>query len=46
MNTWIFDDGGREQSGRKGFTGDCVARAISIASGLPYDKYVAWIEKE
>lgn len=31
------NDGGRKQSGRKGDTGDCVCRAIAIATGLPYD---------
>jgi len=29
-------DGGRAASGRKGSAGDCVCRAIAIASGLPY----------
>jgi hypothetical protein len=38
----VFDDGGREASGRKGFAGDCVARSIAIAAGLPYtDVYAA-----
>lgn len=34
----IINDGGRAASGRKGSTGDCVARSIAIASGLPYQK--------
>lgn len=34
--TWIFDDGGRAAAGYKGSTGDCVTRAIAIATGLPY----------
>lgn len=33
---WIYDDGGREEAGYKGKTGDCVCRAISIATGRPY----------
>jgi hypothetical protein len=35
---WVYDDGGRAASGRKGITGDCVARAVAIASGCPYDE--------
>lgn len=30
------DDGGREAAGFKGKAGDCVCRAIAIASGRPY----------
>ena len=33
-----FNDGGRKESGRKGSTGDCVCRAIAIASELPYEE--------
>lgn len=33
---FMFDDGGRAQAGFKGFAGDCVARAVAIASGRPY----------
>lgn len=33
---WVYDDGGREAAGFKGKTGDCVTRAIAIASGVPY----------
>jgi hypothetical protein len=33
---WQFDDGGREAAGRIGKAGDCVCRAVSIASGRPY----------
>ena len=35
---WEFNDGSRELAGFKGSTGDCVTRAIAIASGLPYKK--------
>lgn len=31
-----FNDGGRADAGFKGFTNDCVARAIAIASGESY----------
>lgn len=33
---WVYDDGGRSGSGFLGKTGDCVTRAIAIATGLPY----------
>jgi len=33
-----YNDGGRKETGRKGIAGDCVARAIAIASCLPYDE--------
>lgn len=36
MSTWVYNDGGRLASGRKGGAGDCVVRAVSIASGLDY----------
>ena len=29
-----YNDGGRADAGRRGFTGDCVVRAIGIATGL------------
>lgn len=32
----VIDDGGRKAAGFKGVTGDCVARAVSIAANLPY----------
>jgi hypothetical protein len=31
-----YNDGGRKAAGFKGSASDCVARAISIASGIPY----------
>jgi len=31
-----YHDGGRAAAGFRGRTGDCVTRAIAIASGLPY----------
>ena len=33
---WIWDDGGRKAAGIPGSSGDCVTRAISIATGKPY----------
>lgn len=34
-----YNDGGRKDAGFKGDTGDCVVRAITIATGLDY-KYI------
>lgn len=33
---WVYNDGGRAAAGYKGDAGDCVTRAIAIATGLPY----------
>jgi hypothetical protein len=33
-----FDDGGRKAAGFKGRTGDCVARAVAIATTMPYQE--------
>lgn len=33
---WVYHDGGRAQAGFKGDTGDCVTRAIAIATHQPY----------
>lgn len=38
MSHFQFNDGGRKDAGFKGSADDCVARAIAIASGLPYKK--------
>lgn len=38
MKTWTYDDGGREAAGYKGEAGDCVARAIAIATGQRYSE--------
>lgn len=35
---FVRDDGGRAAAGFKGDTGDCVTRAIAIASGRPYQE--------
>lgn len=36
MMGYTDNDGGRAAAGFKGSTGDCVVRAVAIASGLPY----------
>ena len=33
---YVYDDGGRSAAGFRGDAGDCVARAVSIATGLAY----------
>jgi hypothetical protein len=33
---FVYDDGGRKAAGFKGTTGDCVCRAIAIATQRPY----------
>ena len=33
---WQYNDGGRKAAGFKGDPGDCVTRAIAIATGKPY----------
>jgi len=35
---WVYDDGGRKAAGYTGDTGDCVCRAVAIATGLPYQQ--------
>ena len=35
---YIYDDGGRAQAGFRGTTGDCVVRAIAIATRRPYSE--------
>ena len=36
-----YDDGGRGVAGYKGSAGDCVCRAVAIASGKPYAEVYA-----
>lgn len=40
-----FNDGGRALAGFKGSAGDCVCRAISIASGKPYAEVYDYLSK-
>lgn len=35
---YIYDDGGRKAAGYQGTTGDCVCRAIAIATERPYQE--------
>jgi hypothetical protein len=39
--TYQYNDGGRQAAGFKGKAGDCVARAVAIASGRPYAEVYA-----
>lgn len=41
---WIYNDGGRSKY-FKGTTGDCVTRAISIATGMDYKETYELINK-
>lgn len=47
---YVYDDGGRAAAGFKGVTGDCVCRAIAIATEQPYkvvyDALNEWGKKE
>ena len=45
MMEWVYDDGGRKIAGYKGHTGDCVCRAIAIATGMPYKEVYDLINK-
>lgn len=38
---FVYDDGGRAAAGFKGKAGDCVTRAVAIASGRPYAEVYA-----
>lgn len=44
--TWVFDDGGRAAAGYRGQTGDCVCRAIAIATGMPYDEVYGLVNEQ
>lgn len=33
---FVYDDGGRLESGLKGRSGDCAVRAVSVATGMNY----------
>lgn len=35
---WVYNDGGRSEAGYKGMAGDCVCRAIAIATKRPYQE--------
>jgi hypothetical protein len=42
---WVRHDGGRADTGRKGKAGDCVTRAIAIATGQPYEAVYAALKE-
>lgn len=42
---WVFDDGGRKEAGYKGQAGDCVCRAIAIATERQYQEVYDEINK-
>lgn len=44
--TFIKHDGGRALSGFRGDTGDCVTRAVAIASQVPYADVYARVQAE
>lgn len=35
---FVYNDGGRREAGYRGDTGDCVVRAIAIATCIPYQE--------
>ena len=35
---WVYNDGGRAEAGYKGTAGDCVCRAVAIATQRPYQE--------
>ena len=42
---FIYDDGGRGDAGFKGRAGDCVARAVAVASRRPYTEVYAALSR-
>ena len=42
---FVFNDGGREAAGFKGQTGDCVTRAVAIATDQPYQKVYDFLSR-
>jgi len=45
MANWTFNDGGRAAAGYKGLAGDCVTRALAIATGEDYSAVYAEVNK-
>lgn len=43
---FVMDDGGRAAAGFNGAAGDCVTRAIAIATGKPYAEVYALVNEE
>jgi len=43
--TWVYDDGGRAQAGYQFHSaGDCVTRAIAIATEIPYEVVASMVD--
>jgi len=46
QQTWVYDDGGRARAGYEFHSaGDCVSRAIAIATQMPYEMVVDIVDK-
>ena len=46
QQAWVYDDGGRAQAGyRLHSAGDCVSRAIAIATEMPYVLVADMVDK-
>lgn len=46
QQTWVYDDGGRAQAGYSFHSaGDCVTRAIAIATKMPYEIVADIVDK-
>jgi len=46
QQTWVYDDGGRDRAGYQFHqAGDCVSRAIAIATEMPYELVVDIVDK-
>lgn len=46
MSGYKHHDGGRAAAGFRGTTGDCVVRAIAIATGRKYKTVYNWMQKD
>lgn len=43
---YVFNDGGKAKTGRKGKSGDCVVRAIAIANDMDYETAYRMVASE
>lgn len=43
---YVFNDGGKADTGRKGKSGDCVVRAIAIANNMDYETAYRMVAQE
>lgn len=46
MSKYVYNDGGRSDAGYTGHTGDCVVRAIALATGRKYKTVYRWMQKD